>query len=1140
MRSIQSFIDKPYVWIGALVLLIIIILVITYLKCQKTNEKEGFSTYPVNNARIGLGDSASRYYNDYADTQDIEKVPIIPRGEDGDPILGGLLNTPNYEGDSNSLNLADINYNDPSPYRTPPEISSLLGRIKMCESVKTWDCEALDNPEFGKYCGICTGPGQDHLGTATDKSGMYLDPERKQMVFDEAKAKGEKPVWLPTTGICKGEFILQRPYCDVQRDRWHCSTMRSFDDNNGKTKCAMCVQGAPNTYVYMGARAGKEEGYKLRANPQKFPIRLRFAVSQKDNCYIRLARSSDMKEYAGGFVPNTNVYIVDIPEAMENEQYSLLIRYPEYGDYRYSEEEIKRFWAQVKPPVAPLVRAMYGPNINDPTADDDRAVDVTNYIKSKFPKMATCAKVDVNVSNDGLGGDPAPGIHKQLRLSYSENGTDFAYAYGHEFGQSRPVMTAGAFNALCPPPANPLDAEKAICETNENGQPNGRIFTKGANGNYYGTTVKNGPWCIQDAPRMNRGIIGLWESRGVAPRTVPLNPSIDRINGFNVGEDGPPLYGTAMSSKEFKKIVPPSARPGIPDYLFWTWARKGKMAMCEFLLSVPATLRDPTIIDDMQLCPIGPLVSTPKGSERMQAGPCEKLINGQPQGPGTYTDACISETFLSSGCSRKGTVYPNTPDKIKALSTDADTNERLNIDGILEKANEIYTIATTSMTSDGLKVEQDTYAAKNMECFGQLITNPCDTAFKAAGPHPIACLDFLFRNAGKDNPVIGQTYPGMYNRSSGTDRTPKVPVMYCQRGGSMSPVTADGKQNDEAIAAANSYGSVANVREFYRQIHYDANFNTNMTEQKIALDQCYGVGVKSKAPVCKGTKARYVMVRPTLDFGDNWIQIAQLQVFDVYDQNVAFKKKCKSSSLWGGSSNEAPVDGKSGPRPFPQIYHAGSNDANNTWWMVDLGATFEIAYIVYYNRADCCQFRSRGMRIQMLDENRAVIKERKLNGGDTETVMFSNMKPTGLLKVGSTIMFVPGKYPGSAIQLQPGNEVLVTPTKPNTRESAWLVVPANNGLSGFSFKHKFSEVFLRMQGFKVRASPDDGTATFKNESTFKVGDSVSGLPGQVSYESLATPNSYMSVLETMGVFVQPATNPKDQKMASFYVKMSSA
>jgi hypothetical protein len=208
--------------------------------------------------------------------------------------------------------------------------------------------------------------------------------------------------------------------------------------------------------------------------------------------------------------------------------------------------------------------------------------------------------------------------------------------------------------------------------------------------------------------------------------------------------------------------------------------------------------------------------------------------------------------------------------------------------------------------------------------------------------------------------------------------------------------------------------------------------------------------------------------------------------------------------------------------------------------MVDLGATFEIAYIVYYNRADCCQFRSRGMRIQMLDENRAVIKERKLNGGDTETVMFSNMKPTGLLKVGSTIMFVPGKYPGSAIQLQPGNEVLVMPTKPNTRESAWLVVPANNGLSGFSFKHKFSEVFLRMQGFKVRASPDDGTATFKNESTFKVGDSVSGLPGQVSYESLATPNSYMSVLETMGVFVQPATNPKDQKMASFYVKMSSA
>ena len=1131
--SIPKVLTKPYV-IAAIVAVIVVVVVGIYF--YTSNKSEGFYAYPVNADRMGLEDTATRRYNEYSDMMDTEKVPIIPAGDAGDPVLRGLLGTPSYAPSKDARNLSAPNYDDQLPYKSPPENSILLARIRMCESIENWDCTALENPEFAKYCGLCTAQGQDHLGKP-HLGGLYIDPLMKSRAESDGVSSGTAPVYSPTAGICRGEFITTRPRCDIQKDRFELTQAQNFNSAAAVEKGALCVNSTSNTFVYIGNRGQRDTNYALTRKPVAFTARLRFAVTHPSEATITVTRNADQKVMPGAYIPNTNVYIVDLFNAKENDKYTINVTYPEYQGIDFTEDDNKRIAALVNPKRAPLTRAMYGPQTGDPTKDDPRAADVTQYIRDKF-KIVDCSRTTVSVTNDGMGGDPTPGIVKQARLVYSNDGTDFAYAMGNEGAQTQGVNTA-SFPTLCPPTTPKPDAEKAVCEISDDQTATGRTYTGGNNRNYPGAAAS--ARCVKEAPKKYRGIVGIWESVGSAPRTVPLDLSVLQINGFNVGEAGVPKLGTLRNSKYFAGLVPASKAFGIPDYLFWFWARDAKLNVCDFTVVVPATFRDTTVADDNSLCPTGPLISTPEAATRLQAGACEKLINGKPQEPGTYTVDCIKSLYLASGCTADGKAYPNNADKYKAATVDSISKAQLDVDTINQNMNDRYVIATTGNNSDGARMEQDSYVAANMDCFGKFVTNPCDTAFAATGPHTPACLDYLFRNAGKDNASIGQTYPGQYNRSSGTDRTDKTPLMYCQRAGTLSPVGVDGKTNYDAIATANSYGSVQAVRDFYRQIHADANYNTEITTQKIALNQCYGVGVMSKSPVCKGSTARYVRVRPTLEFGDNWIQIAQLQVFDIYDNNVSYKKPTKASSTWNngadGATSDKAVDGNTKSRPYPAIYHAGSTDINSTYWQVDLQRSTEIAYIVYFNRTDCCQFRARGMRVQLLDENEVVLKEKKLSGAMMETLMFSNAKPTALLRQGAELQFVPGKYSGAALSVVTGGEALIK-TKVNTnafkQSAAFVAMAGNAGLAGtFSFKHKFGNGFIRVQGFRVRVAPDDGTVAFKNESSFKIVDSVANLPGELSYESVSSPGSYLAVSENMGVYVSPASGSAQQKLCSW-------
>lgn len=1236
---LMNLLAKPvFLIILAIVVIMGFLLYRHYHKTNKTTE--GF--YPVSEQRINFGETAMRRYNDYGSTQLPTRLNVIPDGPAGDKQLKDLMESPAYEGDSKQKAMAGLNYDEEFKYKAPPELLNLMNKIKKCESVKSWDCNAFEDPEFASYCAICTKDGTTH-DNKPHIGGLYIDPQQIQRADSDARG-GKRPEYSPSAGTCKGEFLRGRPYCDTQKDRYECSVSHSFDDNPVKEKCALCLNATDsNTFVYINKRLGKASGYGLKSAKQvKFPVNLRLCLAQTEGIELiirdeagKIVARANRGDSSSGFIGGSDTALFTLPDCYEGKKFTISIRLPQFRNYAWSDADTNRINEMSAPKRAKLVRAMYGPWLNDYKRDDPRAAEVTNYLKAKF-SINDCSKTDVVATNDGLGGDPNPGIYKQLRLVYSENGTDFAYAFAGEGGKSVPIMDEN-FKTLCPASVPVNDAEAATCETTTNGEPTKRVYVLGDNiKNYYGAAATGGTetasssksvtfysacnyggkatsipvgdypfqklmatgygndtlqsvkvpsglavimWehdigggrevkltadnpclssinymntvsscrviaertvgrCVEQLPKKVQGIAGMWESHnGLVKRFMPINRTVTMINGFTVSSAGPPILGTLKSSK-YHKSKAKSSIVDLPDYLFWFWAKDHKTPTCEFTVVVPATFRDPTVHDDMSICPAGPLVQTKEAAANLQASACEKLVDGKPQEAGTFTADCIKSLYLSAGCTPEGKAFPTSAEVAKKLSKNPMTGQDREIDDITSTLDDMYSIAKTGADGNGTTVGDEEYAQAAEDCFGKIVLDPCDTPNKLTGPHTQGCLDYLFRNAGKDNPDLGNTYVGMTNRSSGSDRTKKTPVMYCQRRGTMSPIGADGKPNFDAIQTANSFGGVAAVKEFYRQIHYDANFNTQSSAQKVALNQCYGVIVKAKAPTCKGVKARYLMVKPSMLVGDSYIQISQIQVFNVYDVNVALRKSVSSSSSWDGVSTATKaVDGQAKNRSHPEEFHSASPNRETEWWKVDFGKVEEIAYVVYYNRADCCSHRSRGMRIQLLGENQAVIKEKQLQGGMVETVMFSNAKPSGLIRTAMDFVFIPARFPGSILSIQPSGEALIKKRQTDggfVASTQFVVTAPNNNAGGaFSFKHKTSDRWLRIQGFRLRLTADDGSGGFKNESSFKVGESVAGNPGEISFESVSNPGTYLGVVDNTGVYSGPIASLEQQKLASW-------
>jgi hypothetical protein len=111
------------------------------------------------------------------------------------------------------------------------------------------------------------------------------------------------------------------------------------------------------------------------------------------------------------------------------------------------------------------------------------------------------------------------------------------------------------------------------------------------------------------------------------------------------------------------------------------------------------------------------------------------------------------------------------------------------------------------------------------------------------------------------------------------------------------------------------------------------------------------------------------------------LQISQVAVFDKTGINRALAGIATASSVGFAtsgcvSSAAGAIDGILMNKNFMSCsvntysgYFISANAVSNhgDWWQVDLGASYDITSIVYYNRADCCSENAIGNIIQGLD-----------------------------------------------------------------------------------------------------------------------------------------------------------------------------
>ena len=117
-----------------------------------------------------------------------------------------------------------------------------------------------------------------------------------------------------------------------------------------------------------------------------------------------------------------------------------------------------------------------------------------------------------------------------------------------------------------------------------------------------------------------------------------------------------------------------------------------------------------------------------------------------------------------------------------------------------------------------------------------------------------------FVNNGVVNITLtGGSLPITYYTSLGTTFTSGKVVAslndqnkdrFCTSSGTMAPIDSAGNQNEAAIAAARSKGTVAAIKAFYDSIHKTANNNTlRNNDRKDAVKQCYGIQLNKAAVV---------------------------------------------------------------------------------------------------------------------------------------------------------------------------------------------------------------------------------------------------------------------------------------------------
>ena len=123
---------------------------------------------------------------------------------------------------------------------------------------------------------------------------------------------------------------------------------------------------------------------------------------------------------------------------------------------------------------------------------------------------------------------------------------------------------------------------------------------------------------------------------------------------------------------------------------------------------------------------------------------------------------------------------------------------------------------------------------------------------------------------------------------------------------------------------------------------------------------------------------RYVKISTSSEV----LQVAELAVWTSDNVNVALNKPCTASPHEGPASCENAFNGNYYAQEYPSLYHSQDPGA---FVQVDLGGNYAIDRIDYYNRAECCQARAVGSKVELLDDNSIVLARKEITSDALST-----------------------------------------------------------------------------------------------------------------------------------------------------------
>ena len=104
----------------------------------------------------------------------------------------------------------------------------LWASIDKCEAIKTMDCNAFDDPEFEKICGICldVGKNSDNVNAT---GGLVLLSDDKRLARENASSN-YLPNYTPTVGFCPaGKMVSTKAECLKLQRQLLCRKNSSYD-----------------------------------------------------------------------------------------------------------------------------------------------------------------------------------------------------------------------------------------------------------------------------------------------------------------------------------------------------------------------------------------------------------------------------------------------------------------------------------------------------------------------------------------------------------------------------------------------------------------------------------------------------------------------------------------------------------------------------------------------------------------------------------------------------------------------------------------------------------------------------------------------------------------------------------------------